>query len=107
MSDQSVQDALNRWSGLVKRTLSDPALKRRLMEDPALVLKENGLQVRPGLEVRVVENTDKVAYLTLPAKAAQGELSMDQLDGIVGGQGARRYLEIRMDQVFITSVVSA
>jgi len=85
VSNALAQDALNKWSGLIEQALSDETLKRRLIEHPAVVLAEHGLEVRPGLEVRVVENTDKVAYLTLPAKAAQGELSMDQLDRVTGG----------------------
>ena len=72
-------------TGALSAAVASEAPAARLMEHPAVVLAEHGLEVRPGLEVRVVENTDKVAYLTLPAKAAQGELSMDQLDRVTGG----------------------
>jgi hypothetical protein len=38
--------------------------------------------VRPGLDIRVVEDTDKVVYLKLPTNA---ELTDIDLDRIVGG----------------------
>jgi hypothetical protein len=55
------------WSQLVARAWADPAFKARLLADPAAVLKENGLQVPAGMQVQVVEDTDKVLHLPLPS----------------------------------------
>ncbi len=85
MPDENDGEMEQRWSNLVTKAWGNDALKRRLLQEPATVLTEHGIDVRPGFEVRVVENTDTVAYLTLPASFEQGELSDDELDTITGG----------------------
>lgn len=65
---------MKKWSQLVAQVWADEKLKRRLMDNPATVLKEHGMEVPKGVEIRVVENTDKVYYLPLPPKPA-GEVT--------------------------------
>lgn len=62
---------------------ADETFKQRFMDDPEEILKEAGLEVPEGVAFRVVENTDKVNYILLPAKP--NELSDEQLDGVAGG----------------------
>ena len=57
-------------------------MKQRLIDTPTAVLKEYRINVGEGLDIRVVENTDKVVYLTPPAVS---ELSDRELDGVTGG----------------------
>jgi hypothetical protein len=59
-----------RWCHLVAQAWADEELKRRLIDNPRKVLKEHGIEAPEGVEVRVVENTEEVHYLTLPAKPA-------------------------------------
>jgi Nitrile hydratase, alpha chain len=73
------------WQHLVARTWSDPALKAKLLADPAGVLKANGLTVPAGVTVKVLENTDRVLNLVLPVKAAPAELSEAELHQVAGG----------------------
>ncbi len=101
MSDQKARETIEKWSRLAKQASSDHSLKRRLMDNPTAVLAEFGMNVRPGLEVRVVENTDKVTYLTLPARPREGDLSNDELDGVVGGL-LSPYWQVTFETVFIT-----
>jgi hypothetical protein len=54
------------WSQLVARAWIDPIFKARLLADPAAVLKENGLEPPPGMQIQVVEDTDQVVHLPLP-----------------------------------------
>jgi hypothetical protein len=54
------------WGLLVAKAWSDDDLKQRLIADPAAVLDEYGLETPPGVEVRVVEDTDDVCHLVLP-----------------------------------------
>ena len=77
--------AQEQWNQIVTRALTDAAFKERLMADPAKVFKEQGIAVPPGVEIRVLENTDTVVHLTLPASAAAGELSETELAGVTGG----------------------
>jgi hypothetical protein len=78
------------WSMLVARAWSDAAFKQKLVADPAAVLKENGLLLPPGIQVKVVENTEKVLFLTLPLKPEPAELSEEELRRVAGGVGTCR-----------------
>jgi len=66
------QETWRRWSDLVARVWADQKLKQRLMDNPAAVLGDHGIEVPTGVEIRVVENTDKVSYLILPAQSGGG-----------------------------------
>ena len=64
----------------------DEALKARLMADPKAVLKEHGLDVPDGIDVKVVENADDCVHITLPAPPAGNmDLSDDELSNAAGG----------------------
>ncbi len=62
----------------------DEALKARFMADPKAVLKEHGLDVPDGIDVKVVENSDSHVHLTLPAKPSV-DLSDEELSNAAGG----------------------
>ena len=76
-----------KWELLVADAWADPALKKRLLENPAAVLKEEGLEAPYGVEVKVVESTDKVLYLVLPHNPI-GELSEQELARYVAASPA-------------------
>ena len=64
----------------------DEALKARLMADPKAVLKEHGLDVPDGIDVKVVENADDCVHITLPAPpTGHMDLSDDELSNAAGG----------------------
>ena len=73
---------------VVRACLKDPALKAKLIADPAGFLAEHGLEVPAGITVKVVENTPSVFHLVLPqAPSTTGELSDDELAAAAGGWG--------------------
>jgi hypothetical protein len=74
-----------KWGELVSKAWADPALKKRLLADPAAVLNENGLLLPAGVTVKVVENTDKLCHLTLPLAPSAAELSEEELEAVAGG----------------------
>jgi len=82
----------SRWYGqLVAMAWVDPAFKQRLLESPAVVFAEQGIDVPTGVEPRVVENTDRVHYMVLPRQPMDGELSDEHLRlGPVGYYGCGR-----------------
>ena len=64
----------------------DETLKARFMSDPKAVLKEHGLDVPDGIDVKVVENADDCVHITLPAPpAGDHDLSDDELSNAAGG----------------------
>lgn len=81
----NTEQQLNKWGQIVGKAWQDDAFKKRLMSNPSAVLKERGLEVPSGMRVQVVEDTDKVIHLTIPAKPRAGELSEEQLAGVAGG----------------------
>jgi Nitrile hydratase, alpha chain len=80
------EQQVNQWGQIVTKAWQDDAFKKRLLANPTAVLKEQGLEVSAGVQVRVVENTDQVIHLTLPAKPREGELSEDELENVAGGK---------------------
>jgi Nitrile hydratase, alpha chain len=76
------------WSQLVVKTWLDEDFKRRLLANPAAVLKEMGMSPPPGMHVKVVENSDKVVHLPLYAKPSHRDLSEEDLKQVAGAQNS-------------------
>jgi hypothetical protein len=70
-------------SQLIARCQTDEGFKRKLLADPAATLKAEGVECPAGLTIKVMENTDKVFHLVIPA--ATTELSDEALDNVAGG----------------------
>jgi hypothetical protein len=69
----------------VARAWDDDAFRQRLLAEPEAVLREEGIDVPPGVEVRVAEGDEaadaagEVAYLRLPARPADHDLVEEDL----------------------------
>jgi hypothetical protein len=70
---------------LIAKAWTDEGFRRRLLSDPGATLKDEGVDLPAGREVRVLEDTDKVVHYVLPAKPKELELSDDLLDQVAGG----------------------
>jgi|SRR5688572_14406859 len=75
----------NAWGQIVVKAVADEKFKMRLLANPSAVLKEHGLEIPPGIQVKIVEDSDKVVHLTLPANSSTNELSEDELENVAGG----------------------
>jgi len=71
----SRQATANQLGEVILKAWTDEDFKQRLLADPATVLQENGVQIPPGVGVKVVEDTNDVNYLVLPAKPTNMEIS--------------------------------
>ena len=71
------------WAQVIAKALADEEVKSQLLANPAAVLKAEGIDVPPGLEIKVLENTENVFHLVLPATSA--ELSDEALDSVSAG----------------------
>jgi hypothetical protein len=84
MAQAQASDWSKQWGQVVAKAWTDAQFKKRLLADPAAALKQQGLEVPRGLQVKVVENTDQVFHFTLPAKPS-GEMSEKDLEKVAGG----------------------
>ena len=57
----------------------DDEFKKRLIDDPATVLKENGIEIREGMTVKVVERRENEIQIPLPPKPANLTGSVEEL----------------------------
>ena len=73
-----------KYGQIVAQAWSDESFKQKLVSDPAGTLAAAGMPVKPGVNVRVVENTDKIVYVVLPPKPPAGQLSDEQLNHVSG-----------------------
>lgn len=74
------------WAQLVAKAWADDSLRKRLLSDPKTVMAEHGLPSPPGLEVKIVQNTEGVIYLPLAAKPSSAELSEEDLSQVAAGR---------------------
>jgi hypothetical protein len=81
MTDQEKKERTRKWSQIVAKAWADETFKKRLLAEPAKVLHEYGMQMPQGIQPKIVEDTDRICYLKLPAKPS-GELSEEDLSQI-------------------------
>jgi hypothetical protein len=70
---------------IIAKAWMDEGFKARLLSDPMATLKEEGVEIPPGVEVRIAVDTDNVRHLLLPMKPAGEELSDAQLADVAAG----------------------
>jgi len=70
---------------VIAKAWTDEGFKQRLLSHPTACLKAEGVEIPPGVEVRIVEDTVNVHHLLLPLKPASTPLSEEQLEMVAGG----------------------
>lgn len=78
------EEQMKQYGQIVAKCWADAEFKARLMADPRATLSAEGVAVPEGMELRVVENTPQVTYVVLPTPPSEGELSDEDLSGVVG-----------------------
>ena len=63
---------------VIAKAWTDDVFKQRLLKNATAVLKEEGIEVPLGLEVKAVVNTDKDFYLVVPQRP--GKLTDKQIE---------------------------
>ena len=79
------EEQLRKINKVIAKAWQDEVFRKRLEADPAASLKAEGVDIPPGVEMRVVADTDRVRYLRLPLRPSTQELSDEQLTQVVGG----------------------
>ena len=73
-----------KWAKIIAKAWSDPAFKKKLLENPKAVLVAEGISLPKELHVEIHESTHKVIHLNLPSKP-ESEMSEDTLLKIAAG----------------------
>ena len=88
MSEASGRQEMERR--LIEKSLQDESFRQRLMEDPkGTVEQELGTRLPEDVRVVTVEESADTIYLVLPSTSMGGELSVQELEAVAGGAGAR------------------
>ncbi len=75
------------WAKVVAKAWADEKFKKRLLENPDQVLRENGIDLPKDRHVKIHANDSKLVHFTLPEKP-EGDLSENELKNIAaGGEG--------------------
>jgi hypothetical protein len=62
------EEQTKKMQKIIAKAWMDDEFKQRLLSEPTEVLQEEGLETPPGVEIRMLENTDNLLYMVLPAK---------------------------------------
>ena len=81
MSPSQQNKGLEQLRRIAATALDDDAYRQRLLDDPASVLKQEGIAVPDGVNVVVHENTAEEIHLALPTGLTdEQELNPDETD---------------------------
>ena len=81
----NTEEQAKKMQQIVAKAWSDEGFKQQLLANPRATLQGAGIELPPGVELKVVENTSSVRYFVLPMKLSCDELSDDDLDRVSGG----------------------
>ncbi len=81
----NTEQQAKQWSQLITKAVQDDTFRKRLLASPEAVVRESGLDLPTGIQLRAVENTDRVLHLVLPPLQRERELSDAELEGVAGG----------------------
>lgn len=77
-SNSDLQMLQKQYAKLIAKAWRDEGFKQRLINDPGTVLKQEGIPVKAGRDVKVVEQTDATFYFVLPPRPSN--LTDEQLN---------------------------
>jgi hypothetical protein len=95
MAEQQGSEQGKKWGQIVARAWADEGFKRRLLADPAAVLRESGFAVPPGVRIQMAEDTDQIFHLVLPQKPGDEELTDQELQQIAAAT-AKKQVKVSM-----------
>jgi hypothetical protein len=78
---------------VIAKAWTDPDFKKRLINEPQKVFKENGFELPTGLEYKINTNSDKILYFNLPVPPEEG-LREEQLKSLVAGDDFMKWLDV-------------
>ena len=86
MKQELFNEYLHEYYDAIYQIACDPGLRERAQTSPSAVLREHGVDILPGMNLRIVESSADVRYFVLPPDP-NGGLSESNLDAVAGGTG--------------------
>ena len=75
------------YAKVIAKAWIEEGFKKRLLQDPATVLAENGIEIPEDITVRFVEKNENEILVPLPPRPpGSAELSDEDLEKVDGGQ---------------------
>ena len=87
MSGASIHEDMERFADLADAYHADAFLAERCETEPVSVLREHGIDIPHGSDVRIVLNTDETYHVVLP-QDPNSVLEDESLGAVVGGSTA-------------------
>jgi hypothetical protein len=74
---------------IIAKAWADESFKEKFLSDSRAVLEAEGIPVPPGVEVKILEQTDTQFYIVLPKKPTDSEVIEDlgHRESAGGGNG--------------------
>lgn len=73
------EENTKKWRKIVAKAWMDEGYKKRLIEDPNAVMKEEGMDIPEDINFRIMEDSEKVRTLILPwPKCEEGAEDMEE-----------------------------
>lgn len=76
-------DETTTFAKVIAKAWGDDAFRAQLLADPTAALAAEGITAPAGKSFAIVEDTDDVVHVVLPARPT--ELSDDELDSVAAG----------------------
>ena len=76
--EETREEQGKKYAKLIAKVWNDESFKERLLSDSRTVLEAEGITVPPGVEVKVVEQTDSQIYMIIPIKPASAQMELIQ-----------------------------
>ena len=57
-----------KWLEIISKAIKNEDFKRKLLENPNLVLREEGLELPENIQAKIFEEDNNTRYLILPEK---------------------------------------
>lgn len=93
---------------LIAKATQDLQFRKAFIDDPKTLLIDAGAELDDDVEIRVIENTDKIRYILLPAlPSSVGDLTDEQLALIAGGGSTSATQNVVGNTEAVANVVGA
>jgi len=74
--EETREEQGKKYAKLIAKAWSDESFKERLLSDSRAVLEAEGISVPPGVDVKVLEQTDAQFFMVIPKKPEGGRTQL-------------------------------